>query len=425
MAALAAAVRPFAGGVPRGVAPAPSDASERASGKKPRRVVAPARDLSVCLAGVEELYVPSQNQKRKMTCNFETAAAADTKVFTVGGGVMSARELLQKRLASELDVLRGLLKKAELISRREACKGGAPPTAGKNKKEQFLASKQRSEPMVDGGGGNAPSVKRRKISTLVAHKQKHKQKLVRAPRMSAEERSQLAGRVSSLSMELPGHIVEFMLKHFGDADSHGEIDIDFDSAEDSILLELRTQLDKFAQERLVAEEKDEKLAAESKSKGILVEQEEEDVHICGVSTTAQTGGRPSSRSSGGSDKGSYSGCGRYSDEFPALRGALPEQIIATTSAQPPSSEPAAPGAAQSGEAKKVPDVTQRAAAPKPVSLAGMIYRAKVRRELLEMERAALPDESIHPRDLQRLGIAEYGHPSLMRQLGLFLKADEA
>jgi hypothetical protein len=32
-------------------------------------------------------------------------------------------------------------------------------------------------------------------------------------------------------MELPGHIVEFMLKHFGDADSHGEIAIDFDSAE--------------------------------------------------------------------------------------------------------------------------------------------------------------------------------------------------
>jgi len=89
---------------------------------------------------------------------------------------MSARELLQKRLACELDVLSGLLKKAELISRRGACKDGAP-TAGK--KERFLASKQRPEPMED-GGGNAPSVKRRKISTLVEQKQKQ----VRASRMS-------------------------------------------------------------------------------------------------------------------------------------------------------------------------------------------------------------------------------------------------
>jgi len=239
MGALAAAVRPLASGVPRRAAPAPCDASECASGKKPQRV-AHARDSSVCVAGVEELYVPSQ--KRKMTCNRNNVetAAANTKVLTVGGE-MSARELLQKRLASELDVLRCLLKKAELISRRGACKGGAPATG---KKERFLASKQRSEPMVD-GGGNAPSVKRRKISALVEQKQKQ----IRAPRMSQEERNQLAGCLSSLSLELPGHIVEFLLKQFGDADTHGEIEIDFDSAEDSILFELKTQLDKFAQER--------------------------------------------------------------------------------------------------------------------------------------------------------------------------------
>ena len=394
MAALAAAVRPFAGGTPRRAAPAPSDASVRASGKKPRHVVAPARDTSVCHAGVDELYVPSQ--KRKMTCNrinVETAAA-DTKVLTAGGE-MPARELLHKRLACELDVLSGLLKKAELISRRGACKDGAP-TAGK--KERFLASKQRPEPMED-GGGNAPSVKRRKISTLVEQKQKQ----VRASRMSPEERSQLAGRLPSLSEELSGHIFEFLLKHFGDADTRGEIEIDFDSAEDSVLFELKTQLDKFAQELpivvdVLPEEKDEKLAEESKSKG----------------------SRPSSRSSSGSDTGSYSDRKSDSDEFPALRGALPEQIT-VTSAQPPS-EPAS-GTAQSGEAKKVKDVQR--AAPKIVSLAGLIYRAKVRQGLMEMEKAVLPDESIHPRDLQRLGIAEYGHPSIMRQLGLFLKANDA
>jgi hypothetical protein len=76
---------------------------------------------------------------------------------------------------------------------------------------------------------------------------------------------------------------------------------------------------------------------------------------------------------------------------------------------------------QSTVAKKVQDVQR--AAPKAIYMPGLLYRANLRRQLLEMERAKLPDESIHPRDLQRLGIAEVGHPSIMRQLGLVLKAD--
>jgi len=407
MAALAAAVLPFAGGVPRRAAPAHSDASVRASGKKPRRVVAPARDTSVCHAGVDELYVPSQ--KRKMTCNrinVETAAA-DTKVLTAGGE-MPARELLHKRLACELDVLSGLLKKAELISRRGACKDGAP-TAGK--KERFLASKQRPEPMED-GGGNAPSVKRRKISTLVEQKQKQ----IPAPRMSQEERNQLACRLSSLSGELPGNIVEFLQKQFGDADSHGEIEINIDSVEDSVLFELKTRLDKFAEES-----RDHKLAVESKGEVVLEQEDEEYIDICGLSPIVETGKGPSSSSSGDSDTDSDSASESDSDSNECVdRPAQvpPEQTIAT-SAQPPSE--LAQVVQQSTEAKKVQDVQR--AAPKAVYMPGLLYRANLRRQLLEMERAALPDETIHPRDLQRLGIAEYGHPSLMRQLGLVLKAD--
>jgi hypothetical protein len=61
--------------------------------------------------------------------------------------------------------------------------------------------------------------------------------------------------------------------------------------------------------------------------------------------------------------------------------------------------------------------------PEKVSKAALIAKANVRRKLLEMERAVLPDESIHPRDLKDLCIAEYGRPGIMRQLGLFLKAD--
>jgi hypothetical protein len=76
--------------------------------------------------------------------------------------------------------------------------------------------------------------------------------------------------------------------------------------------------------------------------------------------------------------------------------------------------------------------------------------AKARRELLELERAVLPDERIHPLDMELLGIAAFEHvvstvrdartaqppvnygvglsvspgrPSILQQLGLFLKAD--
>jgi len=68
-------------------------------------------------------------------------------------------------------------------------------------------------------------------------------------------------------------------------------------------------------------------------------------------------------------------------------------------------------------------VVRRRTEPEKLPTAALIAKAKVRRQLLEMERAALPDESIHPGDLQDLCIAEYGRPGIMRLLGLFLKAD--
>ncbi|CAO2046510.1 unnamed protein product [Urochloa humidicola] len=66
---------------------------------------------------------------------------------------------------------------------------------------------------------------------------------------------------------------------------------------------------------------------------------------------------------------------------------------------------------------------ERRSAPKAVSVTGALYKAKTRRQLLEMESAVVPDESIHERDLRRLCITEYGRPGIMRQLGLFLKTD--
>ncbi|TVU29355.1 hypothetical protein EJB05_20919, partial [Eragrostis curvula] len=48
-------------------------------------------------------------------------------------------------------------------------------------------------------------------------------------------------------------------------------------------------------------------------------------------------------------------------------------------------------------------------------------REKVRREVREMEKAVLPDETIHRRDLEDVGIAEFGY--VLHQLGVFLRPD--
>ncbi|RLM80812.1 surface protein-like [Panicum miliaceum] len=100
------------------------------------------------------------------------------------------------------------------------------------------------------------------------------------------------------------------------------------------------------------------------------------------------------------------------DEFVDICGGVSPAVLPEengTSLQP-APEPASKKVAQSTE-------------PEKVSKAALIAKANVRRKLLEMERTVLPDESIHPRDLKDLCIAEYGRPGIMRQLGLFLKAD--
>ncbi|TVU29354.1 hypothetical protein EJB05_20918, partial [Eragrostis curvula] len=49
-------------------------------------------------------------------------------------------------------------------------------------------------------------------------------------------------------------------------------------------------------------------------------------------------------------------------------------------------------------------------------------REKVRREVREMEKAVLPDETIHPRDLEDVGIVEFGY--VLHQFGVFLRPDK-
>ncbi|CAL5021032.1 unnamed protein product [Urochloa decumbens] len=399
-----------------------------------------ARDPAACLAAVEVVSSIVPKQKR-------TRSSADTGVEVLTAGGDPALDRVHKRMASELEALRELLKKAELI-----CQGPA----------------RKPEPQMV-SGGKAPPVKRRKVSPLPEQNQKQRKT---PQRMSLDERKQLAGRLASLET-VPDQIAEFLQERLGgDA---VEIEIDFQSAEDSVLFELQTRLDKLAAEErpcadaVVAMEVDSKAQTGSSLVADEIRSdaapEEQDVDICGASDSDSDSSSSSSDSDGSSSSSDSSGSSSSSDsdsesdsddevDGPALPAVLSEEN-ATSSL--PSSEPAleaaqstkpeivsgggggctAPPAllpeapqppsrqatevAQSDEPKKVQDAPL--AASKAVSITGVLYKAKTRRQLLEMEKSVVPDESIDERDLQCLSIAEYGHDGIMTQLGLFLKAD--
>jgi hypothetical protein len=133
---------------------------------------------------------------------------------------------------------------------------------------------------------------------------------------------------------------------------------------------------------------------------------------CPAAPNIETGDRPSSLSSSGdgdSDMDSDSGSESDSDQIMGTSAQRPLEPASRTAQSTVQAESVSGGSiggpapltvAESGEANKVQD-TQRAA-PQNVYLSSQIYRANVRRQLLEMERALLPHESIHPRYLQRL-----------------------
>ncbi|CAN6252229.1 unnamed protein product [Urochloa humidicola] len=352
-----------------------------------------------------------------------------------------ALDRLHKRMALELEALRELVKKAELISQAPARKGGAPPAAGET-----------------------PSAKKRKVSPLPEQNQKQSKA---PPRMSADERKQLAGRMALL-VTVPDDIMEFLQKQLGGGAD--EIEIDFHSVEDSgVLFELQARLDKLAaeerrgsdvvapkEEQVAIMEIDSKaqmesnLAANEIRSDAVPEQDEEDIDICGASdsdsdsssssSSSDFDGSSSSSDSSGSSSSSDSSSESDSDEVvngPAPPVVLPGQNAASSQPPPepaatlppegPHPQPPSPQAsevaqsADAGPKNKIQDTPR--AAPKVVSITGALYKAKTRRQLLEMEKAVVPDESIHERDLRHLCIAEYGGPGIMRQLGLYLKAD--
>ncbi|XP_039790357.1 transcription factor GTE10-like [Panicum virgatum] len=205
------------------------------------------------------------------------------------------------------------------------------------------------------------SVKRRKMSPPLHQNQK--QRHIEVPRMSPDEREQLAGRLASLAA-VPGHIVEFLQQQFGGgADPEGEIEIDVLKVEDSVLFELKTRLDKFAEESLIADagflpkEEHGSVTMEVIRSDAIPEQDEEDVDICGASDSDSDSSSSSSSDSDGSSSGS--------DSDEVVSGRAPPAVLLPeengTSAQPPPDP--APEASQSTDPESVPDDGAGSTAP--------------------------------------------------------------
>ncbi|XP_062224459.1 lisH domain-containing protein C1711.05-like [Phragmites australis] len=365
--------------------------------------------------GSEESSAPRPKYNKVL----RNGVIVEMEVITVGGEMSVDPKLkpLRKRMSSELVALRDLLKKAELLS----C----------SKNGRFLVTEPRPEAPVE-AADKTPSAKRRKVSPLVEQ--------IETLRMSSDEREQVAGSLTALSSLLPDLIVDILKKQCGgDDDPDGEFQIDLNSMEGSVLFELKKQLDEFAEK--------------SKSEVVQEEEEEEEyVDICGgvspikiasplvpLKEAGETGSSPSSSSDSGSSSASDSDCDASTSDSDSDESSSDSESDSDESASGPappavhlvendiSAQPPKPATSEQSEALERRRQDQRARARERA-------REKVRQEVLEVERAALPDVSIRPWDLEQLGIAEFEHiggglraargrPSVLQQLGFFLKAD--
>ncbi|KAJ1279867.1 hypothetical protein BS78_04G188600 [Paspalum vaginatum] len=429
------------------------------------------RDSSVCLAGVKEFAVPTQK------CTKITSRKPNNMEIAAGVGILTtssdtppdpARDLLKKRLAAELDALRGLVKKAEHMSRAHAASKGGASTAGKT--EQLLISSLRSELKT-------PSMKKRKISPVVERMQIPATCVVSViktevtesckSRISPNDEDEdqfvdICGGVSPIKVQETsplrfsvedGEITGNTPRSSSSSSESDSSSSDSDSDSDA------ESVDSPAPPAVPPEEKSaappEPLASavavhKAKLQQALLDMEtaalpDESVHARDLQSLGIAEyGRPSVMRQLGlflNDDATTAG----KTEQPVASKRRSEPRVVEADGKPPlvkkrkisapveptqkirslaghGQPPPCPArkAVQSAELKNVVQDVQPPAAPKAVYMPGLIYRAKLRLALLEMERRVLPDESIHAQDLQSLGIAEYGRPSVMRQLGLFL-----
>ncbi|KAJ1279868.1 hypothetical protein BS78_04G188700 [Paspalum vaginatum] len=305
--------------------------------------------------------------------------------------------ILRKRMAVEMDALHALLRKAELLFRK---KNAAEP---------------RKEEPVEAVSKTMPAAKRRKASPLEE---------CEAGQVPAHEEKGLVddvhGGVSPVAIRCPSPAVS--AKKTQETDNR-ESRITPEDEDEFVDICSGVSPIAFQETVLLPVEDDGETGSRPSSSS--------------SSSDGETGSSPSSSSSGSESSSSSSESDSDSDEEdnvhspPAPPVVVPEEkstaaqslseLLASVPMQDTELEEIEQ--LQSDAPKKVQDVQRAAPAPEAVSMPGLIYRAKLRLTLLEIESTVLPDESIHVRELQCLGIAEYGRLSVMRQLGLFLKAN--
>uniref|UniRef100_N1QVH6 Uncharacterized protein n=1 Tax=Aegilops tauschii TaxID=37682 RepID=N1QVH6_AEGTA len=264
-----------------------------------------------------------------------------------------------------------------------------------------------------------PPAKKRKASPPVPVI--NRKKAPTKKKMTASEREMLAEDLELFVVEIPDHIVQ-LLKKQSCATRPGEIEIDLHALDDAAAVELQEQRScrnlyckngTMTALRPWPNRRRRKMltsAVASPHPPPLLLVKDEPASGCGSpSSSSSSSDTDSSDSdsdtvSSSSDSGSEHSGGSDSDSDSDEIGDSPAPAIT-----PPTCEQLARALERQRK-----EATSRA-------------REKARQELLQMEKMAMPDDTLHPEDLKRLGIDEYNTAkpnNLLRHIGLYLKFND-
>uniref|UniRef100_A0ACD5YIS3 Uncharacterized protein n=1 Tax=Avena sativa TaxID=4498 RepID=A0ACD5YIS3_AVESA len=328
---------------------------------------------------------------RKRPFGTRKAKKTEVAIFGAVDDTERAREAVRQRYRSELVAARGLLEKAvAALSSPASSPISAPRVVKHSRRRGFLAAESRSE---------EPPAKKIKAAPSPP--------LIKRKKMTRGERDLLAAGLAKLASELPDHIIELLKRHSRGI-SDGEMEIDINAVEDEALLEIQQQLDEFVRERADPSRRDHQADGR-----MMAEEEEEYVDIVrGVSPLAIA---PAPLQLAEDDEEYVDICG---DASPVV---TPKNLAddATVSGSQSSST------SSGSESRAERDATLLMASAKEY-LERCRAREKARQEVLQTERTAMPNETIHPTVFKSLHIVEYNMArpdNLLRQLGLFLKVE--
>ncbi|XBI80929.1 hypothetical protein VPH35_089945 [Triticum aestivum] len=369
---------------------------------------------------------------------FVTAEPFDAKTGIMSGPKRAREmEILRQRFQAELVAVRRLLHKAAAV----LVPASSPSAPRVRSRPGFLAEEEE------------PPAKKRKASPpvpVINHKKAPTKK-----KMTASEREMVAEDLELFVAEIPDHIVQLLQKH-SCANRPGEIEIDIHALDDAAVVELQEQVDKFARERRTANPSPQERHQDGPEVMAEEEEEDEEVDICGGVSPLAIAPQPLLQEwhqDGPKDmveeEEDVDICGGVS-LLPIVPASLLLVEDETASGSPSSSSSntdsgsSFSGSEHSGGSDSDSDSDEIVDSPAPAitpptgeQLARALERQqkeatsrareKARQEVLQTEKMAMPDDTLHPEDLKRLGIDEYktARPNnLLRQIGLFRKLDD-